>query len=140
MTVPEDKDKAARAHAVIATRMLDERVLIFRNLLNGVPAWQVARDFHKQSEQEVMCIFNFILRKIRSRRLERMEPPIPGCTVDEVRKSRLLCLSIVPKLNLDKDPKFAKVIYEELEVKENGVVRNEDFLRQLKPLKEKKIL
>jgi hypothetical protein len=120
--------------AILATRLNDERALIFSNLLNGVPAWQVARDFHRSTEQEVMEIFRFILRKIRSRRLERMEPPILGATVEEVRRYRMVCLSILPKLNLDKDPKFQKVMYETVDVRDDGSIRNEDFLRQLKPI------
>jgi hypothetical protein len=123
------------AAAIMAKRLLDERALIFMNLLNGVPVWQVARDFHK-SEPDVMHIFRFILRKIRSRRLERMEPPIVGNSIDEVRRQRIACLSILPRLNLDRDPLYKDVLHENVDITKDGTVRNEDFLRQMKPLPE----
>jgi hypothetical protein len=123
------------AAAVMAARLHDERALIFTNLMNGVPVWQVARDFHK-GEPDVMNIFRFILRKIRSRRLERMEPPIMGNTIDEVRKQRIACLTILPKLNLDRDPRYKDVLHENVDITKDGTVRNEDFIRQMKPLPE----
>jgi|ERR1017187_5934040 hypothetical protein len=119
----------------MAARLQDERALIFRNLLNGVPAWQCARDFHK-SEPDVMNIFRFILRKIRSRRLERMEPPIVGNTIEEVRKQRIACLTILPKLNLDRDPRYKDVLHEKVDITKDGTVRNADFLQAMKPLPE----
>jgi len=121
--------------ALMAARLQDERALIFTNLMNGVPVWQVARDF-RRSEPDVMNIFRFILRKIRSRRLERMEPPIIGNTIDEVRRHRIACLMILPKLNLDKDPRYRNVMHEAVEVKNDGTIRNVDFLQQMKPLPE----
>jgi hypothetical protein len=120
---------------IIAARLNDERALIFTNLLNGVPVWQVARDFHR-SEPDVMHIFRFIVRKIRSRRLERMEPPIVGNTIDEVRRQRIACLTILPKLNLDKDPRYKDVFHETVDIKNDGTIRNADFLAQMKPLPE----
>jgi len=121
--------------ALMAKRLNDERALIFSNLLNGQEPWKVAEQFHK-SLPDVMNIFNFVLRKIRSRRLERMEPPITGSSIEEIRKQRIACLTILPKLNLDKDPRFKDVRHEAVELKSNGSIRNEDFLRQLKPLPE----
>jgi hypothetical protein len=121
--------------AIIAARLRDERALIFTNLMNGVPLWQVCRDF-RRSEPDVMQIFRFILRKIRSRRLERMEPPLVGNTIDEVRRQRIACLTILPKLNLDKDPRYKDVLHENVDITKDGTVRNEDFLRQMKPLPE----
>jgi hypothetical protein len=123
------------AAAIMAARLRDERALIFTNLMNGIPVWQVARDFRK-SEPDVMHIFRFILRKIRSRRLERMEPPIVGNTIDEVRRQRISCLTILPKLNLDRDPRYKDVLHENVDITKDGTVRNEDFLRQMKPLPE----
>ena len=78
-------------------------------------------------------IFPFVLPKIRSRRLERMEPPILGETIEEVSLSRVVCLSILPKHNLDKEPRYQKVIYEAVEIRENGTIRNEDVMPSLKP-------
>jgi hypothetical protein len=121
--------------AIVAARLNDERALIFANLLNGVPEWQVARDFHK-SVPDVMHIFRFILRKIKSRRLERTEPPIVGHTIEEARKQRIACLTILPKLNLDRDPRYKDVFHEPVDLKDDGTVRNAEFLRQMKPLPE----
>src|SRR5580692_9304331 len=119
--------------AIKEARRNDSRALIFTNLLNGVPAWQVARDFHR-SEPDVMNIFRFILRKIKSRRLERMEPPIVGNSIAEIRKQRITCLTILPKLNLDRDPLYKDVLHEPVDIKNDGTMRNEDFLTSLKPL------
>lgn len=117
-----------------ASRLLDERCLIFKNLLNGVPVWQVARDFHKSSEQDVMNIFNFVIRKIRARRLQRMEPPIVGRTIEELKKYRIALFDILPKLNLDKEPIYKNVMFEEVEVRDDGSVRHLDVLAQMKPI------
>lgn len=122
------------AAAIMAERLKDERALIFSNLLNGVPVWQVARDFHKSSEQEVMDIFRFILRKIRSRRLERMEPPIVGDTIEEIRRQRIACLTALPKLNLDKDPRYKNVMHETVDLKTDGSIRHQEVLQRMKPM------
>ena len=135
----EEKERErVRIAKLIAERMMDDRALIFGNLLKGVSAQELARTFHR-TENEVQQIFNFILRKIRSRRLERMEPAIPGNTLEELRRpamrgSRIAFLEILPKLNLDKDPTFKRIMHEEIEMKNDGSMRNEDVLRQLKPV------
>jgi hypothetical protein len=121
--------------AIKAARLKDDRALIFTNLVNGVPAWQIARDFHR-SEPDVMHIFRFILRKIKSRRLERMEPPIVGNSISEIRRQRITVLTILPKLNLDRDPLYKDVFHEPMEIKQDGTVRHSEFLRQLKPMPE----
>ena len=134
--MPEvSSEELARRKALMDTRLKDERAMIFANLMNGVPVWQVCRDFHK-SEPDVMNIFRFILRKIRSRRLERMEPPIVGNSISEVRKQRIACLTILPKLNLDRDPLYKDVFHEPMEINSDGKLRHADFVKQLKPLPE----
>jgi hypothetical protein len=91
---------------------MDDRALIFSNLLNGVPLWQVARDFHK-TESEVNYTFAFILRKIKSycflRQAQRAYPPIMASTVEEAKKYRLTCFSVLPKLNLEKSAQFKDI-------------------------------
>jgi hypothetical protein len=129
------KAEGAAKAALMERRLKDDRALIFTNLLNGVPAWQVARDFHR-SEPDVMNIFRFILRKIKSRRLERMEPPIVGNSISEIQRQRISVLTILPKLNLDKDPLYKDVFHEPMEIKQDGTVRQADFLKQLKPMPE----
>jgi hypothetical protein len=126
-------DELARQQQLMEARLKDDRVLIFMNLMNGVPDWQVARDFHK-SVPDVMHIFRFILRKIKSRRLERMEPPIIGNAISEIQRQRITVMTILPKLNLDKDPRYKNVLHEPVEIKKDGSIRNEDFLTSLKPL------
>ena len=111
-------------------RMNDPRALIFSNLLNGVPVWKVCRDFHK-CESEVMHIFRFIMRKIRSKLLLDMDRPIPGETIDEIKKYRVRCLMVLPFLNLDKEPVYKDVKYEGLEFGEGGSIKNVEVLRQL---------
>ena len=102
---------------------MDNRGAIFRNLLNGVPVWQVARDFHI-SESEVNSAFSYVLRKIKSfcfqRSLGYREPGspsapvqampiIPAGTIEEAKKYRLSFLSVLEKLNLDKPPAFKDI-------------------------------
>jgi hypothetical protein len=118
-------EELARQRKIIEGRLKDERVLIFTNLMNGVPDWQVARDFHK-SLPDVM--------QIKSRRLERMEPPIIGNSISEIQRQRITVMTILPKLNLDKDPLYRNVLHEPVEIKNDGSIRNEDFLYALKPL------
>jgi hypothetical protein len=91
---------------------VDKRALIFSNLLNGVPDWQVARDFNV-SVEEVKQIFSFVLRKVKSycflRQTQVAYPTIIAHTVDEARKFRLTCLAVLPKLNLDKEAQFKDI-------------------------------
>lgn len=93
---------------------MDNRALIFANLLNGVSAAQVAQAFHKQSEDEVLQIFGFILRKIKSycflrARQKNALPLIIANDVKTAQKYRLTCLSVLPKLNIDKEPQFRDI-------------------------------
>jgi hypothetical protein len=136
---PEEKqlreERRAKDVAKMAARLKDERVMIFSNLMNGVPEWKIAEQFH-MSVPDVMNIFRFVLRKIRSRRLERMEPPIVGESIVEIRRQRITVLTLLPKLNLDKEPLYSKVMHEGMEVKRDGSIRNTDFLKQLKPMPE----
>jgi len=121
--------------ALKEARENDDRVLIFSNLLNDVSIEKVCKTY-RRSESEVMDIFRFILRKIKSRRLERMEPMIVGNSIKEIKRQRLVVLPLLHKLNLDKDPLYKNVIHEPMEIKEDGTVRHSDFLKQLKPMPE----
>jgi len=132
--VPEvTAEEHARQKALIDARLRDERALIFQNLMNGVPDWQVAKEFHK-TVPEVMNIFWYIVRKIRSRRLERMEPPIVGTSIADIRRQRIVCLTILPKLNLDRDPRYKDVLHESVDIKNDGSIRGQDFLYNMKPM------
>jgi hypothetical protein len=133
---PEEKAENQRRERekaeLMEKRLKDERALIFQNLLNDVPVWQVAHAYHR-SQDEVMNIFNFIMRKIRSRVLERMERPIFGTTIEEIQKSKRRCLAMLPFLNLDKEPRYANVLHEHIEIKRDGTTRNLDLVKQIKP-------
>lgn len=121
--------------ALTQARSDDDRALIFSNLLNGVPIAKVCETFRK-SEPEVMNIFRYVLRKIKSRRLERMEPMIVGNSIAEIRRQRIACLTILPKLNLDRDPLYKDVLHEPMEINSDGKLRNADVIRQMRPLPE----
>lgn len=87
--------------------------MIFANLLNGVPMEQICKDYNR-SESEVMNIFSFVLRKVKSYCFERSAtkdalPMITAATLDEAKKHRLTCLTVLPKLNLNKDPKYRDI-------------------------------
>lgn len=100
---------------------MDDRALIFSNLVNGVPIDQVARDFRKSAE-EVERVFSFVLRKVKSycflRQTRRGYPAITASTVAEARRYRLTCLEVLPKLNLDKEAQF-KDIHNEVVTPDN---------------------
>jgi len=109
--------------------MSDYRSLIFSNLLNGVPVSQVCRDFQK-SESEVMQVFHFVFRKRKSycflRSTQKIAMPmVYGYTIEDAKKSRLTCLNVLPKLNLNKEAEF-KDIQAEIVTPDNAmqVTRN----------------
>lgn len=92
---------------------MDDRTLIFSNLLNGVPTRQVAQTF-RRSEAEVLQIFSFILRKIKNycflrARQKNAYPIIVASNIKEAQKYKLTCLSVLPKLNLDKAPQYKDI-------------------------------
>lgn len=95
---------------------MDNRALIFANLVNGVPPEQVARDF-RQSEAEVMQVFAFVLRKIKSYCFMRSRQKnavriITASNLKEAKDCRVLCLSVLPKLNLDNPPEYKDIQHE----------------------------
>jgi hypothetical protein len=90
------------------------KTLVFSNLLNGVPRWQVARDLHLENH-EVADAFNFVLAKVKSYCFQRNMPAIIGDNEAEVAKHhRIACLTILPNLNLDKAPAIGKIITEKV--------------------------
>lgn len=108
---------------------MDSRALIFSNLLNGVPVEQVAKDFQK-SKEEIEKIFSFVLRKVKSYCFQRSIqknalPIITASSLSEAKRQRLTCLSVLPKLNLDKDPMY-KDIQSEIVTPDNcmSIARN----------------
>lgn len=87
--------------------------MIFANLLNGVPIGQVCKDFNK-SESEVQNIFAFVLRKIKSycflrSATENAYPIITASTLEEAKKYKLTCLTVLPKLNMNREAQFKDI-------------------------------
>lgn len=103
---------------------MDERILIFSNLLNGVSIEQVARDF-KKSLDEVQRDFSYVLRKIKSycflRQTKKGFAPITASTIEEAKKFRLTCFSVLPNIKLDKEPQF-KDIQHEIMTPDNAIM------------------
>lgn len=96
--------------------------LIFRNLLNGVPAERVAEAF-RLSPAEVQRDFDFVLRKIRSYAFEQRMPPV---TVEHLAQARrpehkLVLLTILDRLNLAKAPAFRHISYAPMEKVLDGI-------------------
>jgi hypothetical protein len=103
---------------------MDERALIFKNLLCGVPVWEVARAFHKNTEGEVMAAFNFVLKKAKSYCFERKMPPIFADSVEDAKKHRIVLLTVLPKLNLNKEAKFSKIFNEPFPGDNYGIMQS----------------
>ncbi len=92
---------------------MNSKALIIANLLNGVPMEQVCKDFHK-SESEVMNIFAFVLRKVKSYCFLRSAtanayPMITASNLEEAKKHRITCLTVLPKLNMNKEAEFKDI-------------------------------
>ncbi len=103
---------------------MDDRALIFSNLLNGVSVEQVAREF-KKSLDEVQRDFSYVLRKVKSycflRQTQKGYAPINASTIEEAKKYRLTCLSVLPNIKLDKEPHF-KDIQHEIVTPDNAIM------------------
>jgi len=101
------------ASEVAAERLKDSRVQVVSNLLNGLPAWQVAKAFHLDAK-EVESIFKFAMSKVKDYLFRYCKPPIFCDTVEQARKDRINILAILPKLNLDKEPEFKNIVIEKV--------------------------
>lgn len=107
---------------------MNEQALIFQNLLNGVPVKQVCLAFNK-TETEVLQTFSYVLLKVKSyvflRQTRVGYPTIIASTIEEAKKYRLTCLSVLPKLNLSRPADF-KDIQNEIVTPDNvlSVTRN----------------
>ena len=97
------------------SQLATERKLIFTNLLNGVPIEQVAQNFHRQTEKEVMEDFRFVVLKIKCYAFQRVMPYIPMETVAEARTNKLQLLALVEKLNLDVLPVYSSIYTQPVE-------------------------
>lgn len=98
---------------------MSDKALIFRNLINGVPVAQVAQTF-QVSEAQALQTFAFVLRKIKSYQFKRHQPLILASNIEEARKYQVTCLSVLAKLNLEKDDAF-KDIHSEIMTPDNAL-------------------
>ncbi len=82
---------------------MDERKLIFSNLLNGVPLDTVAQVFHKTCA-DVQADFNYIVQKIKNYCFLNAVPAIHCESIEQARKVRHSIFPILEVINLDKSP------------------------------------
>jgi hypothetical protein len=101
---PEEKT------ALMARREKDERVLIYRNLLNGLPVWKVMEVFRK-SEKDVMDTFRLVSRRVEEYVFQRRLPPVYCDCIAVAQKSKDMLLSLLPKLNLDKPAALGRLTH-----------------------------
>src|SRR5262249_45678549 len=96
--------------------LAQERELIVRNLLNGVPADRVAAAF-RRSREEVAREFDFFLRKVRSYAFERRVPPPRVDTLAQATRpeNKAVLLWILERLNLATDPAHRRISYAAIE-------------------------
>lgn len=103
--------------AIEQSRLRDDRAMIFTNLLNGATIQQVGKAFNRKSEDDVLQVFFYILLKIKVYLFARCQP-MPLCSsISEAQKEKVMLLGILPKLNLDLDPKLKKPDGKEVNVK-----------------------
>lgn len=86
-----------------------ERELIFCNLLNGVSVIDVAKAFHKETENQVMEDFRFVALKIKGYIFARAMPFIPLDTIAEAMQNKFMVLDLLKKVNLDVAPEFSNI-------------------------------
>ncbi len=85
--------------------MINQRFIIFSNILNKVPLENIAKAFNK-SESEIKSDFAFITNKIKNYCFKNNMPPIFCDTVPEAQKNRHAIFEILHLINLDKKPEF----------------------------------
>lgn len=101
---PEQKVKAE-------ARLKDNRALIYKNLLNGVPLWLIMQHC-QMSEKDVMGVFDYVSRKIRDYLFRKCKPAIPCENIAIAQRSRLKLLAVLPNLNLDVEPTYRDIHHE----------------------------
>lgn len=104
-----DLSRVNISDAEIKARRLDVRRMVFSNLAKGVPVKHVM-EHYKLSEKEVMDIFAFVAKKIRSYRFERAEPFANCDTIQAAMKNAAIVLLTLDKLNLGTDPRYSKIV------------------------------
>ena len=82
---------------------MDERKLIFSNIINGVPLETVAQAFHK-TDADVQADFDYIIQKIKNYCFINGVPAIICDSVEQARKVRFPIFAVLEVVNLDKSP------------------------------------
>lgn len=82
---------------------MEERKIIFSNLLNGVPLGNVCKAFNK-SESEIQADFKYIMQKVKNYCFLNGVPTIVGDSVEECRKQRHSIFPILKMVDLNKSP------------------------------------
>lgn len=90
--------------------MIDERRIIFSNILNKVPLESISRAFNK-AESDIKSDFAYITQKIKNYCFKNNIPPIFCDTIEEAQKNRHTIFEILPFIDLNKSPEF-KIRYE----------------------------
>jgi hypothetical protein len=84
---------------------MDERRMIFSNLLNKVPMENICKVFNK-TEAEIKADFSYITQKIKNYCFKNNELPIFCDTIEDAQKNRRAIYPILNILNLEKKPEF----------------------------------
>ena len=95
--------------SLLARRAADERVLIYRNLLSGIPVWKVMEVFRK-SEKEVMDIFRLVTQRLEEYCFQRKMSPLFCDCIATAQRLKMTLLPLLTKINLDKPTGVGKMI------------------------------
>ncbi len=76
----------------------EERELIYRNLLNGVSAAQVATAFHI-TESEVMTVFKDASLRVANHLITEAIPWFPCQTLKDARARRMQIFQLLPRVS-----------------------------------------
>lgn len=93
---------------------MEERKIIFSNILNKVPVLNIAQAFNK-SENEIISDFKYIIQKIKNYCFINGHPAIYCDTIEEAQREKYSIYPILNVINLDKAP-----IYKVTNQKYNG--------------------
>lgn len=115
--------------AIVEAREKDERVLVYRNLLDGVPVWKVMEVFRK-SEKEIMDIFRHVSAALMHYSLLRHMPPVFSDAIAVAQKQKRYLLPLITKVNLDKP--IARVTHNNIGIGETGGALRDMAVKQKK--------
>jgi hypothetical protein len=91
---------------------MDDRKLIYMNILNGVQISTLSRVFHVP-DADIKRDFDFITQKIKLYCYKNAMPPIKCDTLESAQQNRLDILPILDVINLEIQPDL-KIVTEHL--------------------------